>query len=412
VKGHTITLALAVCSLPAAADVTVRAEPGVSGPVSSPARDYFGAGFHLGAALGYDVLRFLEAGVRVGYDYVSRAPSSPLEGPGSVLAVGPAVRGHFPWDSAYVPWLEASLLYARTGELDRFAFAASAGFHFVLPGRTLFIGPWIGFTQVFHVSDGPAYPTQDATIISGGVAVDFTIYRAGKTAAAEVLHDRDGDGVDDAEDACPDVPGLPKLRGCPDADPDHDGIVGAADRCPNEPEDKDGFEDEDGCPDPDNDADGVPDVDDACPNQAGPAATHGCPDRDGDGVADADDSCPMVRGAAQAHGCPTYANVTVTDTQLLLSAPPVFGPNSATLQPRSVAVLNDVVKAMTDRASVCVSIEAHSTAKYALARADAVRTWLMANGVAPSRMWAKGVVGDRVDGPVALVIVPCEVAAP
>jgi outer membrane protein OmpA-like peptidoglycan-associated protein len=29
------------------------------------------------------------------------------------------------------------------------------------------------------------------------------------------------------------------------------------DKCPDEPEDKDGFEDEDGCPDPDNDKDGI-----------------------------------------------------------------------------------------------------------------------------------------------------------
>ncbi len=30
------------------------------------------------------------------------------------------------------------------------------------------------------------------------------------------------------------------------------------DQCPNDPEDKDGFEDQDGCPDPDNDHDGIP----------------------------------------------------------------------------------------------------------------------------------------------------------
>jgi hypothetical protein len=35
-----------------------------------------------------------------------------------------------------------------------------------------------------------------------------------------------------------------------DPDPDRDGITGERDRCPDEPEDLDGFEDEDGCPDP------------------------------------------------------------------------------------------------------------------------------------------------------------------
>mgnify|MGYP000176442984 CR=1 FL=1 len=43
---------------------------------------------------------------------------------------------------------------------------------------------------------------------------------------------------------------------------DGDGICQEADRCPDDPEDYDGFEDTDGCPDPDNDQDGVLDVDD------------------------------------------------------------------------------------------------------------------------------------------------------
>ena len=34
-----------------------------------------------------------------------------------------------------------------------------------------------------------------------------------------------------------------------DDDPDKDGIIGAADKCPNEPETKNGYQDEDGCPD-------------------------------------------------------------------------------------------------------------------------------------------------------------------
>ncbi|MFP6684560.1 MAG: thrombospondin, partial [Polyangiaceae bacterium] len=50
-------------------------------------------------------------------------------------------------------------------------------------------------------------------------------------------------------------------------DNDSDGILDVDDRCPNDPEDFDGFEDEDGCPDPDNDGDGIADVDDACPNK-------------------------------------------------------------------------------------------------------------------------------------------------
>jgi len=61
------------------------------------------------------------------------------------------------------------------------------------------------------------------------------------------------------------------------ADRDGDGIPDSVDRCPDEPEDYDGFQDDDGCPDRDNDNDGVPDTEDRCPNTPGPAENAGCP---------------------------------------------------------------------------------------------------------------------------------------
>jgi outer membrane protein OmpA-like peptidoglycan-associated protein len=51
------------------------------------------------------------------------------------------------------------------------------------------------------------------------------------------------------------------------ADRDGDGITDDRDKCPDDPEDRDGFQDSDGCPDPDNDRDGVPDYRDGCPNE-------------------------------------------------------------------------------------------------------------------------------------------------
>ena len=52
-------------------------------------------------------------------------------------------------------------------------------------------------------------------------------------------------------------------------DRDGDGVADDVDKCPGEPEDYDGFQDDDGCPDPDNDRDGVLDKDDQCPNFPG-----------------------------------------------------------------------------------------------------------------------------------------------
>lgn len=99
------------------------------------------------------------------------------------------------------------------------------------------------------------------------------------------------------------------------ADRDGDGITDDVDQCPDEPEDIDTFEDENGCPDPDNDADTVLDVDDKCPLVPGDPANQGCPvdDRDGDGIPDNVDQCPDVPEDLDGHededGCPEEENL-------------------------------------------------------------------------------------------------------
>jgi len=126
--------------------------------------------------------------------------------------------------------------------------------------------------------------------------------------------DRDGDGIVDVDDKCPDVPGLPEYQGCPPSDADGDGILDNVDKCPNDPEDKDQFEDEDGCPDFDNDQDGIPDLEDNCPNEPGPPENKGCPvkDRDGDGIPDDKDKCPDEPEDKDQFededGCPDFDN--------------------------------------------------------------------------------------------------------
>jgi outer membrane protein OmpA-like peptidoglycan-associated protein len=129
--------------------------------------------------------------------------------------------------------------------------------------------------------------------------------------------DKDGDGVLDKDDKCPNLPGPPENFGCPveaPKDRDGDGIPDNLDKCPDTPEDKDGFEDEDGCPDPDNDNDGVLDAADKCPNEAGPIENLGCPirDRDGDGIPDDKDKCPNEAedkdGFEDDDGCPDLDN--------------------------------------------------------------------------------------------------------
>ncbi len=119
--------------------------------------------------------------------------------------------------------------------------------------------------------------------------------------------DRDGDGVSDKDDTCPDTPGLAALKGCPDGD--SDGIADKDDKCPTVA----GLAAFNGCPD--TDGDGITDADDTCPTVAGLAAFKGCPDTDGDGVTDAADKCPTVAGLAAFNGCPDTDGDGITDAE-------------------------------------------------------------------------------------------------
>jgi len=69
-------------------------------------------------------------------------------------------------------------------------------------------------------------------------------------------------------------------------DRDGDGVPDDTDQCPDLAEDKDGIQDEDGCPEDDADGDGILDTEDACPLVPGVSSKdpkkNGCPAPDGD----------------------------------------------------------------------------------------------------------------------------------
>lgn len=136
------------------------------------------------------------------------------------------------------------------------------------------------------------------------------------------VQDDDRDGIKNNLDRCPkdpeDFDGFEDNDGCPDYDNDKDGIPDSQDRCPNLAEDIDGFKDEDGCPDPDNDGDGIADLNDQCPNLAedkdGFEDSDGCPDLDNDkdGIVDSLDKCinepEDFDGFEDSDGCPDPDN--------------------------------------------------------------------------------------------------------
>lgn len=235
--------------------------------------------------------------------------------------------------------------------------------------------------------------------------------------------DSDGDGVSDPKDVCPDEAGLPKFNGCPDSD--GDGIVNADDACPNAA----GSIDLQGCPD--SDGDGVADVNDACPNAAGSIDLQGCPDSDGDGVLDKNDNCPNEVGPRGNNGCPwpdtDGDGVLDKDDKCIDQAGPISNQGCPELSVEAVKKLSDfaktisfnsgkfsfkagvvkeldgVVEIMKAFSSVNFNIEGYTDSvgsdtlnlKLSKARANAVKEYLISNGIDASRLNAEGYGEER-----------------
>jgi outer membrane protein OmpA-like peptidoglycan-associated protein len=184
-------------------------------------------------------------------------------------------------------------------------------------------------------------------------------------------------------------------------DRDGDGIKDDVDKCPDEPEDFDDFEDEDGCPDPDNDHDGILDRDDQCPNVSGPESNHGCPvaDSDGDGLPDKDDECPHTPGPRDNQGCPLTSVTRLRGGKLIILKPIFFETARAIIMPVSFSTLDDVADTLqANQQLLLVEIQGHADERgnddfnlqLTEARAAAVKDYLEGKGVAGGRLRARG----------------------
>jgi outer membrane protein OmpA-like peptidoglycan-associated protein len=223
--------------------------------------------------------------------------------------------------------------------------------------------------------------------------------------------DRDGDGILDADDACPDVKGVksddPKKNGCPpqgDKDTDGDGIPDAKDACPKVKGVKTDDPKTNGCP-PDRDGDGITDAEDACPDVPGVAdddpKKNGCPpDTDGDGITDDKDACPEEKGPAdpdpKKNGCP---RVHVTEKEIVILEQVQFDTNKATIKRVSDGLLENVAEVFKAHRDILrVEVQGHTDNRGTPAlnkslsqrRAEAVRAALIKRGIDARRLDAKG----------------------
>src|SRR6478609_4752495 len=190
--------------------------------------------------------------------------------------------------------------------------------------------------------------------------------------------DRDGDGIFDADDACPDEPGVasddPKKNGCPRPDTDKDGVFDDEDTCINEP--------------------GV---------RTDDPATNGCPppkDSDTDGIIDPEDACPQAPGPKnedpKKNGCPA---ARVEQGQIKILERVEFENNSAKIRPQSDVILQAVLAVMTEHPEFTkLSVEGHTDNRGAAThnldlsrrRAASVMKWLTDHGIAKDRLSSKG----------------------
>ena len=294
---------------------------------------------------------------------------------------------------------------------------------------------------VFNIGGGigiiPDYGSPEFRVLGG-----FTFHKR--------TDDRDGDGIKDEVDQCPDNPedkdDFEDENGCPDPDNDKDGVLDTSDQCPLQPEDKDGFEDENGCPDPDNDQDKILDVDDkcplepetynenqdedGCPDEIGDSDgdglldnvdkcpqkpedkdnfedEDGCPDPDNDkdGFLDTEDQCPLepenINGVKDDDGCPDegVSKVKVTAEKIEILDKVYFATNKDRILKKSFGVLDQVATVLIRYTNLKkIRVEGHTDDrgrdKYNLdlsqRRAESVMKYLTEKGVAPERLEAVG----------------------
>jgi outer membrane protein OmpA-like peptidoglycan-associated protein len=224
---------------------------------------------------------------------------------------------------------------------------------------------------------------------------------APKAVEIPVITDRDGDGVLDSLDACPDSAGLSALQGCPDRD--GDGIADKDDKCP----DVAGLAKYQGCPIPDTDKDGINDEEDKCPNVPGVARYQGCPvpDTDGDGVNDEEDKCPNEAGVASNFGCPVIDVVTVEKVNKAAQNI-FFATNSYKLLAKSYKSLKEVAQILKDNPGYKIDVDGYTDITgnadknqiLSENRANSVKQYLVENGIDESRIVS---TGHGINDPIA-----------
>ncbi len=392
--------------------------------VSGHQKDELGYGATASGAIEYGFTRQFGVAGEFGWVWLSEgdAPKDPSLAPlrGASALSGALSMRLRPFASEYDGeafgpegiWLAGGVGLANTDSLNRLFLDGSAGYDFLMHEGQFGLGPYVGLLHVSQPDD--RVRPDDANILVLGVHAMFD----SATPEKKVPSDRDRDGIVDELDRCPDDPedkdGFEDQDGCPDDDNDKDGVIDRHDDCPMDPEDKDGFEDGDGCPDLDNDKDGLPDKVDRCPDEPedkdGFEDQDGCPDDDNDkdGILDAKDLCPdepeTVNNYADHDGCPDEERVRVVGDKIVLDDRVHFRTNSHIIRGVSYPLLEKLSKLVSEHPEYThISVEGHADSrgsedfnqKLSQRRAESVLEFMVKHGVDRERLSATGYGSSR-----------------
>jgi outer membrane protein OmpA-like peptidoglycan-associated protein len=179
-----------------------------------------------------------------------------------------------------------------------------------------------------------------------------------------ITKDKDGDGVVDEKDECPDKAGEITLLGCPDKDKD-----------------------------------GVADDKDKCPDVAGSPKYHGCPvpDSDGDGLNDDVDKCPTARGSMENKGCPEIKKEVVRKVNTAAKSV-YFMTGKDIIRSVSYSKLDMIVGILKANLSLKLTIEGHTdnlgsipvNERLSTRRAMAIKNYLVRKGIDADRLITQG----------------------
>lgn len=184
-------------------------------------------------------------------------------------------------------------------------------------------------------------------------------------------------------------------------DDDGDGVMNQLDKEPDTPK---GVKVYGNGVSVDSDDDGIPDYQDDCPFEKGPVSNQGCPivgDRDKDGVPDKDDKCIDEKGLERYQGCPNAAKLGLKQIEEVLSYSKNIYFDTDSNKIRSgfyYTMLDDVANIMLKNKNVSFSVSGYTDDRGGVAynqalserRAQAARKYLIARGVEPDRISAKG----------------------